>query len=288
MANASMPLECTEITPQCPANGSGLSYPPNVAASIISLYIFALSVPAHVFLGWKHKTWTFMAAMLLGSSFEVTGYLGRALLHSNPYKLITFLIQIVTLTQGPSFYSAGIYLCLSRLVVVYGVTLSRVKSITYTRVFIFFDLICLCLQGGGGGVASSADNNQSMMDLGNKLMLVGLILQIVFMLFFAICCLEYFWRVRKNPSRKNPQFAKLRASSKFKGFLVALFGCYCAIFTRCVYRVVELGGGWDNALMRKEVPFIISESSMMVIAAWILIAFHPGPCFQGAFNLQNY
>ena len=124
-------MTCTAIGPDCPADGSSLGYAPNVVASIVFLCLFSISLAGHVALGWKYKTWTFLIAMALGSSSELVGYLGRILMHNNPYKLSTlvsalsnprsaanlsrFLVQIVCLTVGPAFYSAGLYLCLSRM-----------------------------------------------------------------------------------------------------------------------------------------------------------------------------
>jgi hypothetical protein len=125
-------MACKEIGPNCPSDGSSLGYAPNMAASVIFMGLFGISLVGHVVLGWKYKTWTFLVAMFLGSSSEVVGYLGRVLMHQNPYKLSTsvspasvfyylllmphrFLVQIVSLTTAPAFYSAGLYLCLSRM-----------------------------------------------------------------------------------------------------------------------------------------------------------------------------
>ncbi|KAF8848302.1 RTA1-domain-containing protein [Acephala macrosclerotiorum] len=280
-------ISCKQIGPDCPSDGSPLGYAPNLAASVIFMGIFSLSSVGHLVLGWKYKTWSFMIAMLLGSSSEVVGYLGRILMHNNPYRLSTFLIQIVSLTTAPAFYSAGIYLCLSRIVIVYGEGVSRVRPVFYTRFFINCDIISLSLQGAGGGVASSA-TKQSTMELGNHLMLAGLIMQIVSLIFFAIACIDLATRARRYQSWKNPGFKKLRASTRFRGFLWALAVSFTTIFTRCVYRVIELGGGWNNKLMREQTPFIILESCMITIAVFALIFFHPGFGFQNKFNDLEY
>ena len=124
-------MKCKAIGPDCAPDGSSLGYAPNMAASIIFMALFGTSLVGHVALGWKYKTWTFLIAMALGSASELVGYLGRILMHDNPYKLSTlvirhcyegpdinlnsFLVQIVCLTIGPAFYSAGLYLCLSRM-----------------------------------------------------------------------------------------------------------------------------------------------------------------------------
>lgn len=129
--------DCTEVGPNCPADNSSLSYPPSLAANIIFAALFGFSLILHIFLGWRLRTWSFLAAYILGSSAETAGYIGRILLHSNPYNLNTrvysmnlgtllqslltyyqsFLVQIVCLTMGPAFYSAGLYLCLARMYV---------------------------------------------------------------------------------------------------------------------------------------------------------------------------
>jgi hypothetical protein len=86
-------LKCIEIGTNCPIDGSSLSYAPNKAA------IFGSSLVCHVVLGWKYKTWTFMVAMFLGSSSEVVGYLGRILMHNNPYKLSTLVLPLTNWIQ---------------------------------------------------------------------------------------------------------------------------------------------------------------------------------------------
>jgi hypothetical protein len=84
-------MKCKAIGPDCPPDGSSLGYAPSVPASIIFMSIFGISLVGHVVLGWKYKTWTFLIAMSLGSSSEVIGYLGRVLMHNNPYKLSTLV-----------------------------------------------------------------------------------------------------------------------------------------------------------------------------------------------------
>lgn len=91
-------------------------------------------------------------------------------------------------------------------------------------------------------------------------MLAGLIFQIITLVLFATLCLEFAWRVRRFPHWKNVEFSNIRDSRRFHGFLLAAIATFVLIFVRCVYRVVELAGGWNNSLQREEVPFIILES----------------------------
>lgn len=144
-------------------------------------------------------------------------------------------------------------------IIVYGEGISRIKPVWYTRFFINCDIISLSLQGAGGGVASAATKD-STMALGNHLMLAGLIFQIVSLVLFCLACGEFSLRVHRYQSRKNPTYSNLRSSTRFRGFLLAAIASFTTIFTRCVYRVIELGGGWNNKLMREETTFIILES----------------------------
>ncbi|EXJ66010.1 uncharacterized protein A1O5_10987 [Cladophialophora psammophila CBS 110553] len=276
--------ECTHVSPGCPSDGSSLGYAPNLPVTIVFLILFGIALLCNIIQGSKYKTWTFMAMMCLGSQSEVIGYIGRIFMHYNPYR---FLVQIICLTSGPAFYSAALYLCLSRIIIVYGENLSRISAKMYTRFFIFCDLISLSLQGGGGGVAASA-TKPGTLSIGNKLMLAGLIFQIVSLGFFAAACADFAIRVKKYPNRKNPRFSKTRMSTGFRAFLLAVALVFMAIFIRCIYRVVELGSGWDSALMRKEVPFIILESGMITIAVFCFVVVHPGFAFGDDFNTIQY
>ncbi|QKX57827.1 uncharacterized protein TRUGW13939_04947 [Talaromyces rugulosus] len=120
--------------------------------------------------------------------------------------------------------------------------------------------------------------------MGNNLMLVGLIFQILTLGLFAVLCLEFIWRVKHYPNRKRAEFQYIRESRRFQGFLVAAFITFITIFIRCVYRVVELAGGWNNKLQREETPFIILESGMVSVAVFAFALFHPGRAFDDSFG----
>lgn len=282
--------DCTRVGLLCPADGSSLGYPPSLIASCIFAATFGLSLVCHFALGFKHKTWVFMGVYCTGSLLEVLGYVGRILMRNNPYDLNTLVLptslckQILILNQispadylpydGASFLFGRIIsmpfknVCaLSSTmvnanvnsVIAYGEGISRIKPITYTRFFIGCDIISLSLQGAGGGVAASSNSNSSL-SLGNNLMLAGLIFQVVTLAIFGILCLDFAIRVNRNPSGKNPAYNTLRSSMRFQGFLFAVLVTFLTILTRSVYRIVELGGGWNNKLQREEIPFIILES----------------------------
>lgn len=125
---------------------------------------------------------------------------------------------LVALTIGPTFFTASIYLCLARIIVVFGEDLARYKPRTYTTSFIISDIISLILQATGGAKASGAltyDVKQS----GIHIMVAGLALQVVSLVVFMILCADFIHSVRKSPDLKDPPLQNIRSSRKFRAFL---------------------------------------------------------------------
>ena len=78
----------------CPVSDSVYGYRPSIGESsaIIVLYVIVLAL--QVYLGWRHKTWTFMGAMITGCLDEILGYVGRIMLWHNPWNHPGFIMQI--------------------------------------------------------------------------------------------------------------------------------------------------------------------------------------------------
>jgi hypothetical protein len=202
------------------------------------------------------------------------------MLHNNAYDDAGFKLQICLLTFAPAFLAAGIYLMLKQLVIAFGAHFSRIRPNWYTYIFITCDIISLLLQGAGGGLASAADPGSSLMDAGNNTMIGGLIFQVVTLGVFAIFAVEYFIRVYQHRHDLNVETYELRRSKRFRLFLVAIFVAWLTIFIRCIYRVVEMIGGWGNSVMQDELLFNIMDAVMCLIAAGAILILHPGYCFN--------
>jgi hypothetical protein len=98
----------------CPLEWSVYKYRPSLAANVIFIVLYALAMGIHIFLGIRWRTWFYMIFMILGCLFEIIGYIGRLLMYSNPFSFPGFMIQIVFITSGPVFYTAAVYVTLSK------------------------------------------------------------------------------------------------------------------------------------------------------------------------------
>ncbi|SPO03602.1 related to YER185w, Rta1p [Cephalotrichum gorgonifer] len=264
-------------------------YRPSVAGNALFLAIMAVLAICQVVLGIRHKTKSFAITLCLGLATEVAGYIARVLMNGNPFSRDYFLWYLITLTIGPVFIAAGIYLTLGRIVVVYGKDISRIKPQSYTTFFLGCDIVSLCVQAVGGGIAASTPvTNKAMIDVGTNILVAGLSIQVACLFAFTACSLEFLWRVRKLPERRNPEFVDLVNSKRFKLFIYALFGATGLLFVRTVFRSVELSEGFTGKLANQEVEFMILDGVMVILATICLTIWHPGYGFGKRWNEARF
>ena len=126
---------------------------------------------------------------------------------------------LVCLTIAPAFISATIYLCLARLIVVYGPHLARFSPRFYTITFICCDVLSLVLQAAGGGLAATGDAGSSSQQAGVNVMIAGLAFQVVSMTLFMALSIDFIISVRRAaPAELNSTFTELRSSRMFSLF----------------------------------------------------------------------
>jgi hypothetical protein len=211
------PWLCTYAT--CPVSIFGqLRYIPSLAGNAFYLAIFAVALLAQIGLGIRYRTWGYLVAMIGGTGLEIVGYTARIELHIDDFNNNYFIIYLVGLTIGPALFSAAIYLCLARIIAVYGTNLSWLSPRFITCFFVACDLVSLVLQAAGGAMASLA-NTHSQEQTGVHIMIAGLSTQVASTFAFVCICCQLAWSVRRNTSKVNPNSLSLRRSTKFRFFL---------------------------------------------------------------------
>ncbi|KAF4335051.1 phospholipid-translocating ATPase [Fusarium beomiforme] len=256
----------------CPLESSILRYQPNVPANAIFLGVFATSMAIHIFQGIKMKTWGFMSSMMAGCILEIVGYVGRLMIHDDPFDFIGFLLQIIFITIAPVFFSAAIYVLLSQVINFVDPSVSRFPARYFYWIFIPSDIISLILQAVGGAMSCIATKKEDI-KTGEDISIAGLVFQVFTLICFVALFIDYVIRAYKSPSR-------YRLNKPIVVFLFFLFLATIFILIRCGYRIAELEGGYFSALFRDEGLYIALESCMMCIAVLLLNAGHPGYAFK--------
>jgi len=124
---------CTVET--CDILSSFYNYRIELGPNVAFLTLFSIAVPwfVGIWLVTRRAAW-FTITMLLGLAAEIIGYAGRIISYENQWSQNGFLIMAISLTLGPTFFSAAIYLCLAQIVIVYGPENSRLAPSMYTKI----------------------------------------------------------------------------------------------------------------------------------------------------------
>jgi hypothetical protein len=75
----------------CPIDWAFVEYIPSLGGNAAFLSIFAVLWLAQLYQGIRYRTWGFLTGMAVGGLLEIAGYLGRILLHSDPFNFNYFL-----------------------------------------------------------------------------------------------------------------------------------------------------------------------------------------------------
>ncbi|KIX97475.1 uncharacterized protein Z520_06927 [Fonsecaea multimorphosa CBS 102226] len=283
------PANCTYAT--CSVQDYGqLRYIPSLAGNAFYLAVFCLACLLQIYLGLRYRTWGFMFGMLGGIGLEIMGYVSRIQLHYDDFNNTYFIIYLVGLTIGPAFFSGAIYICLARIIAVYGLGVSLLSPRAITVVFVGCDFVSLVLQAAGGALAS-LDISPGLEQTGINLMIAGLASQVASTTVFCGLCLQIVFSIHKRAGLVNRNSAALRRKLAFKLFLSAIAISTVAILIRCSFRVAELSHGFGSAIANDETKFMVLDGAMMALAVLALSVGHPGPALgevmwaQGGFKL---
>jgi hypothetical protein len=201
---------------------------------------------------------------------------------------------IICLTIAPVFFAASIYLILSRIIVHYGIHHARISPKAISLTFMGCDFIALVLQATGGAIADTAGTPE-VSHQGTHIMVGGLGFQVLSLLLFIALAVEFALNVRRDRGVEK-QGVNGRSERSFKRFLVGMSHRFLPkhgtdkkgtalalttlfILTRSSFRVAELAKGFGSKLANEEVPFMILEGAMIVLATASMTAFHPGRAF---------
>lgn len=186
---------------------------------------------------------------------------------------------------APTFFTAGIYVILGRLIKHFGRECSILSPKLYLWIFCTCDVVSLVIQAAGGGLASSeSDVKGGDTAPGTNTMVAGIVFQLVSITAFVLCAADFLRRVARLGLLKSVS----------KGPLATLLGAMVlsitVIYVRSIYRTIELAQGWSGYLITHQSYFIGLDGAMMIIAVGVFNFCHPGwllPANTGAVQSRS-
>ncbi|KAL5323481.1 hypothetical protein ACEPPN_008018 [Leptodophora sp. 'Broadleaf-Isolate-01'] len=144
-------------------------------------------------------------------------------------------------------------------------TFFHLYQLVRTRTWYF---IPLCIGGFCGGILSSG--SLSSVHLGEKIVIIGLFVQIIFFGCFAFVALSFNVRIHKVPTEKAHQY-----HGAWHKHINTLYAASFLIMVRSVFRVVEYIQGNDGYLLRHEYYLYIFDAVLMLAVMVIFNFIHP-------------
>lgn len=242
-------------------------YTPSLPAAIVSVAVFAILTALHTWRLFRARAYYF-TAFTIGGIFQTIGYAGRIWGHFDKYSIAGFVIQAIPILVAPALYAASIYMILGRLIrTVKGEHLSLVPVQWVTRLFVTGDVIAFSLQAGGGGI--QAAGTLELYNIGEKIIIAGLFVQIVIFGFFVVSSVLFHVRLLKNPTD-----VANAGKIPWRRYLIVLYVTSAIILVRSIFRVVEYLQGNAGYLITHEIFLYLFDTLLMAITMAIFVVWY--------------
>ncbi|CAE6461402.1 unnamed protein product [Rhizoctonia solani] len=258
------------------------NYVPTGWVGITFLALFAVTTAGHLLQALLFRTMYMIPTLILCGICELLGWAGRYWGHVNPQNDDAFMMQICTTIIAPSFVTAAMFLILPKIINELGTEYSRMPPRLYTIIFISADVTALVIQAVGGAMASIADTLDGA-ERGGRIMLGGIIIQLVAVVLYTILGIEFVVRFSLDrparPKVTNEQRKHVGWIDVPRGIIWMLVGLAIVtvfITIRGVYRTIELTDGWNGTIISTEKWFNWFDAAPIVVAMFTFNFCHPG------------
>lgn len=246
-------------------------YTPALALAVIGAVTFGTSTLLHLAQVLRYRTWYF-AIIIVGAAMEVVGYIFRALSSQvDPYSVIYFVVQYFFIVCAPVFFSAAIYVVLSRFINKAGRQYTPLPPKVIVIVFVVLDVVTTGIQIAGAALIGKAESDDKDSTTPNNILLAGLAIQVFSFAVFLVLLCACAWRVRQQ--KDTTVWAR---SSRAQLLLLALVITSVLIELRTIFRLIETAQGVFGYLSSHEVFFGCLEYLPVVLAVTTWNFLHPG------------
>ncbi|KAJ7143964.1 RTA-like protein, partial [Mycena epipterygia] len=234
----------------------------------------------------------FMLALVIGMMAMATGIGLRIMLVKPPFTLTPSVFRAISTAEDPCLFLAFNSVLLARLAETFDKEVSDrcllFRSSRFSKLSLWSNIVTFLIQAAGVGLTATKDTN--LTNVGNKVILVGLILQFLSFELFTCILFVFGWRV----FHYFPSAWRVKSALPFKLFSRQpidwriLFYIMCltcvGIIIRCIFRITEYAWGQDGIIATHEAYFYLFDSLPLWISmtlycfVWPIraLSVHPG------------
>ncbi|KAI1336565.1 RTA1 like protein-domain-containing protein [Xylariaceae sp. FL0016] len=251
-----------------------LTYQPSLAGNAVLLALFAILIVVALTFGFKYRSSVFATAVSTGLGLEVMGYIGRLLLHGNPDSRGDFIVFLLGTILGPTCICGAMFLVMPRIVKIYGDEYHSWRPVWYLFLFYALTTVSLILQLAGILVSTVLDGSD-MIDIGVRVTVVGLVIQLVAIAIFVGHAILFAIALRTRRHVLDDKYASVYSSGFYKGFMVAFSTATVLLLVRTAYRTVDIAEGYESSIAQSEALFLVLDGVMVLLSTILLLAFFP-------------
>lgn len=239
-------------------------YRPSEIGAGMAAVAFAIVTGWHLWRMVKAQTFYF-TPFVVGGIFEVIGYCGRIWSHVELSSIMAYSMQQLFILLAPALMAASIYMMLGRMIRVLGAEHHSLIPLRFlTKIFVMGDVLSFIAQGGGGGIQSAG--SLELFHLGEKIMLVGLFIQIIFFGVFMVATVVFDRRISIHPTDRA-----LQGMIPWRRYLIVLYVTSLLIMVRSIFRVIEYIQGNNGYIIRREYFLYMFETFLMFLVMLIFL-----------------
>ncbi|RMJ18464.1 hypothetical protein CDV36_001880 [Fusarium kuroshium] len=245
-------------------------YDPSMGAAAIFIVLFIAITGLHVYQFVMTKT-LFFAWFVVGGFMQIIGYIGRAIFSSESpnWTVKLYIIQTLLLLISPALFAASIYMILGRIILVTdGESCSPTRRVWLTKIFVLGDVPLFSRVQASGGIMASG--GLEALHNGERIIIVGLVIQLVFFSLFATTASVFHARFAGTLSTKA-----MASGIPWQSYLVILYIAAGLIMVRSVFRLIEYAQGNAGYLISHEAHLYIFDSVLMFLTMVLFAWEHP-------------
>ncbi|KAL1884037.1 hypothetical protein Daus18300_000146 [Diaporthe australafricana] len=263
----------SSTTTEAQQQGGGFKlyhYDPTVAGAVLFTLLFIGTTAFHCLQLYRSRCW-FVFPILIGGIFEFLGYAARAVSgrESPDWTLGPYIAQSLLLLVAPALFAATIYMELGRVIsLTGGDSYCLIRKKWLTKLFVCGDVLSFFLQGGGGGYQASG--TLEALDLGSRIITVGLFVQLAFFGLFIVAAVHFNIKINRMPTVQSS------SSIPWEKHMKALYVASVLIMVRSIFRVAEYLQGFDGYILRHEMYLYIFDAALMFFVMVLFNVIYPG------------